>query len=311
MEHISRDLVSELETRQIHNQESMLTLVQSLIREGKIEQAKGRASWFRCTDQWDEIVNLFRPATEPICEHGHVGRGQWVHSSGLTWGISCEQCTEEYNAKCSADREKWLKQQQEEHEKEEAFLSRPYRHQPAGETEELLLEIGVPSRFKVATVKRIDSTTDSMYLTGEKGTGKTHLAAAIVRELVLDKTPRHRRSVVDDIGWISVPDLLLEIRGAFRDHSERSEGDIIEQYSDYKLLVLDDLGAEKTTEWSLQTLYTIIDRRYREERQTIITSNLSLDELADKLDDRIASRLSELCRVVVLTGPDRRIQKKR
>jgi DNA replication protein DnaC len=132
------------------------------------------------------------------------------------------------------------------------------------------------------------------------------MAAAMIREIMIDKTPEHGYA---GIRWISAVDLLLQIRGTFRPGSENTEESIIEEYSDCRLLVLDDLGAEKTSEWSLQTLYTIIDRRYREERQTIITSNLSLDELASQVDDRIASRLSELCRVVRLAGEDRRVKR--
>lgn len=183
---------------------------------------------------------------------------------------------------------------------------RSYRDRDPDEILSPLRRIGIPKRFLTATVKRLEPLVDSLYLTGQRGSGKTHMAAAMIREIVMDKTPWHSTA---SLQWVSVPDLLLEIRASFREKAERSEQEIIEQYSECRVLVLDDLGAEKTTEWSLQTLYTILDRRYREERQTIITSNLSLDELADKLDDRIASRLSELCRVVVLSGPDRRLAK--
>ena len=74
-----------------------------------------------------------------------------------------------------------------------------------------------------------------------------------------------------------------------------------------KCLILDDMGAEKTSEWSIQTLYSIIDRRYRDEKQTLITSNLTLDEIAEKVGDRIASRIAGMCKVVEIKGKDRRI----
>jgi DNA replication protein DnaC len=83
---------------------------------------------------------------------------------------------------------------------------------------------------------------------------------------------------------------------------------LIEKYAGKKCLILDDLGVEKTTEWSLQTLYTIIDRRYREEKQTLITSNLTLDEIAEKVGDRIASRIAGMCKVVEIKGRDRRLK---
>jgi DNA replication protein DnaC len=99
----------------------------------------------------------------------------------------------------------------------------------------------------------------------------------------------------------------MELRDSFREKAERSEREIIEHYSNVQLLVLDDLGAEKTSDFALQSLYIIIDKRYSEMRHTIITSNLSVDEIAGKVGDRIASRIAGMCRVIELKGRDRRI----
>ena len=61
------------------------------------------------------------------------------------------------------------------------------------------------------------------------------------------------------------------------------------------MLILDDLGAEKVTEYVRQSLYTLINKRYLDNLPTFFTSNLSLDEIAARLDDRISSRIFEMC----------------
>ena len=185
---------------------------------------------------------------------------------------------------------------------------------------------GVSKRYLSASMDDIDpklrqsflhAKNESYFLWGNPGTGKTHLVSAIVAEIVRSAPPKHiyedgrLKAVVlpQYPSLISVPDLLLEIREAFRDGSQQTESDIIDCYTTgIKSLILDDLGVEKTTDWSLQTLYSIIDRRYRDMRQTIITSNLSLKGIAEKVGDRIASRISEMCRVVELKGRDRRVK---
>ena len=70
---------------------------------------------------------------------------------------------------------------------------------------------------------------------------------------------------------------------------------------------MDDMGAEKTTDWSMSTLYVLIDKRYSEMMPTIITSNLTVAEVADKVGDRIASRIAGMCKVIELKGKDRRL----
>ena len=74
-------------------------------------------------------------------------------------------------------------------------------------------------------------------------------------------------------------------------------------------LALDDIGSEKATDWALQMLYLLIDRRYSQMLKTIITSNLTLDQIADRLDDRISSRIAGMCKIVSIKGKDRRLAK--
>jgi DNA replication protein DnaC len=148
----------------------------------------------------------------------------------------------------------------------------------------------------------IDNPAD-IVLTGVPGTGKTHLAVAILRELAVGKKIKSET----DACFIPVPELLAEIRASYRD-GDPDERDIIDRYSRLPFLVLDDLGAEKTTEWSITTLYLIIDRRYRNMRPTIITTNLSLEQIAVALSERISSRLAS-GKVLLLTGQDYRMKR--
>lgn len=185
--------------------------------------------------------------------------------------------------------------------------------------EEILIsECGIPKRYISADIDNLNPKqkvsvegflkNESLFLHGGVGTGKTYIAVALIRAIVEKQVAAalnetyipHRPKLV------SVTDLLLEIRDAFRDGSGISEGDIISRYAGCKFLALDDLGAEKTTEWSSQTLYSIIDHRYRDMRLTLITSNLNLDGISVRVGDRIASRIAEMCKVVELKGKDRR-----
>jgi DNA replication protein DnaC len=157
---------------------------------------------------------------------------------------------------------------------------------------------------------------ESVMLCGKTGCGKTHLAVAMLRHFV--STTKNelglRERTEDDIPrngndsrimFLSVPELLLQIRGTFAKDSEQTEESVIERYSNMSLLILDDLGAEKTSEWVESTLYLIIDRRNRGQRWTIVTSNLSLEEIEQHLGARIASRLSDM-KVVNIKLPDYR-----
>jgi DNA replication protein DnaC len=132
----------------------------------------------------------------------------------------------------------------------------------------------------VIALDEIARSDSHVILRGNTGCGKTHLAVAMVRD----------RNVFKAL-FITVPDLLLKIRSSFNGGSE-SEDEIIGRYSEIPILVLDDLGAEKVSEFAIATLYIILDRRIRECRKTIITTNLSKEEIEATFGARIASRLA-------------------
>lgn len=143
--------------------------------------------------------------------------------------------------------------------------------------------------------------SSSLFIYGSYGTGKTHMAVAIARELLLQG-----RKVV----FTSVPRLLFEIRKAFQEDTRETEAVYVEKYSSCEFLVLDDFGLEKTTEWARQTMDYIIYQRDNLLKPVVITSNLSLDEIARKIDGRIASRIAGMGRIIQFNGPDFRLKRR-
>ena len=146
-----------------------------------------------------------------------------------------------------------------------------------------------------------------LFLCGAAGTGKTMYAAAILMEL-------KRRSYMDYDGgyiqgaFVNVSDLLAEIKAGFETNQST---DVVQKYSQADVLILDDLGQQKATEWAIDTLGMIINNRYEHLRPIIITSNADLQYIAKWCgDDRMPSRISEMCQIVHFTNKDYRISQK-
>ena len=169
---------------------------------------------------------------------------------------------------------------------------------------------GVPVRFIDVPVKKIESTKESCFVTGGCGTGKTHIAIGALKHFIQQLPCGYFQCYPDiqvqEAEFITVPELLMKIRSCFS--LNECEETIVKKYSNIPFLVLDDLGVEKTSEWALQTLYIIINNRYSNCLQTVITSNFSIEEISEKLGDRIASRVAGMCKIVKLTGKDRRLK---
>lgn len=148
-----------------------------------------------------------------------------------------------------------------------------------------------------------------LYIEGTNGTGKTHLAAAIALQLI-----RQRRVPVI---CKTAGDLLLDIKNAF-DSAGATEKQVLDVYKRVDLLIVDDLGKEQCTDWSISTLYSILNDRYEEMRPTIITTNYNSDDLARALTPRgfdslkvqaIISRLREVSQVLTMAWEDYRERK--
>ena len=104
----------------------------------------------------------------------------------------------------------------------------------------------------------------------------------------------------------SLPRLLAEIRATFESDGDGSYVSFLDRLAAVDLLHVDDVGAEKTSEWVLEQLYAIVNARYEEERSVVITTNLERGDLGAQIGERTASRLEEMCTLVPLYGEDAR-----
>ena len=154
-----------------------------------------------------------------------------------------------------------------------------------------------------------------LLLVGGIGTGKTHLAVGILKELI---ATRNCACLFCDYR-----ELLKEIQNSYNTTVQTTELDVLRPVFEIEILVLDELGAVKPTEWVWDTVSLILNTRYNNNRTTIITSNfedqpaagsngaISLaraavrgETLGDRIGERMRSRLHEMCRVIKMDGED-------
>lgn len=233
----------------------------------------------RCPHCGKELKPLFLPALFGAKEH-IVGYEP----------CDCPEAVEE--------REKERRREDEEKREKErrAFYSK-------------LEKSGVPKRYLHAKHPMAGELTEkveggsSLYVWGENGTFKTTLASAIMRRLV-----HHGRRAE----MVNAVDLLVEVQSTYGTPKEESA--VLAHYSKCPVLVLDDLGKEQQTAWTVSRLYAIINARYANMLPTVITSNFKVSELAARMgacDEStaraIASRIAGSCETVAMAGGDRRL----
>lgn len=143
-----------------------------------------------------------------------------------------------------------------------------------------------------------------LYIVGVTGSGKTLYAAALMLASIklsfIEKTPPDRHY------FTTIPDLLDEIRQSYRYNTEY---EVLSKYYTNQFLVMDDLGIQKVTDWSLEKLYQIVNYRYEHLSPTVFTSNLSGEKLEEMLGERIPSRIEQMCMFKKMKNIDYRLKK--
>jgi DNA replication protein DnaC len=150
-----------------------------------------------------------------------------------------------------------------------------------------------------------------LLLIGRIGVGKTHLAVGIIKELIHSK----------GIGCLfyDYRELLKQIQNSYNSSVQATELEVLKPVFEAEVLVLDELGAVKPTEWVWDTVSLILNTRYNDNRTTIITTNFTdapaaavapargsnrEETLGDRIGERMRSRLHEMCRIIRLDGED-------
>ncbi len=140
-----------------------------------------------------------------------------------------------------------------------------------------------------------------LWLFGDTGTGKTTLAMLVSKAAL---------AAGHSVAIYSLPKLLARIR---RTYDSEPGGDsylaFFERLTSVDLLHIDDLGAEKRSDWVLEQLYALINERYEAQRSVLVTTNLPHERLEDQIGARTVSRLNEMCDEVAFFGEDRRFGK--
>lgn len=135
------------------------------------------------------------------------------------------------------------------------------------------------------------------YYSDTKGSGKTRLAVSLGNVLL--------KNLKKQVKFITCSDLLKEIKNTYNQESKYTESQLIEGINNVDILIVDDIGVEKSTSWVNEMLFSIFDNRMKYRKITIFTSNCIIEDLEH--DERIKSRLNKMCVPIKMPEEDIRM----
>lgn len=267
---------------------------------------------------YPDVLNAPKPSTCPYC-------GKTLYNDGLKIGKQFFWCIEPDPCTCpqavaQQERERAAKEAREKAEEQRRWEEKQAK---------LIGQSGLSKRFLRRTFDTfrispenekayracrkyadsfgaLNADKNSLMLAGNCGTGKTHLAAAIANALLARMMP---------VVFTTPNDLSATVRSAF--DGKNSEAEVVRLYQDVPLLVLDDLGKDQPTQWSVALLYRILNARYENDAPVVVTTNYDAAGLVKRLtppggDDvtgrAIVDRLTEMCYYLPMTGKSHRQQ---
>lgn len=276
-------------------------------------------------DVYEGRLRSIREAPEPaICEFcgAKLYHQAIVHDGAAAlFAPFPERCT------CERAAVKWKAHDEAEARKKQEAAEAEARKRRMQRIERLLGKSGIKKRFQQRTFENFIQDTpgrkhsyevakayadrfayhasrgEGLYIEGTNGTGKTHLAAAIALQLINEGVPVICRTSAD---------MMADIKRGF-DSGEITEYEVLKAYKEVDLLVVDDLGKEQCTDWSVSTLYSILNDRYEDMKPTIVTTNFNTDGLMKALTPKgmdsskimaIISRLRETSAVLTMAWKD-------
>lgn len=222
----------------------------------------------------------------PVCD----GTG-WkvVDADGVRRATRCDCWREQLTSRLFAD----------------ARIPRRYQHCDLGNFRAYNESLSDAKARAVKLAEAFPVVDRGLFLEGAPGVGKTHLAVAVLRQVVATRGARGL--------YYDTRDLLRVIRSTYDPVVRTTEIEVLRPVMTAELLVLDDLGAEKTSEWVEETLNLIVNTRYNERRVTIFTSNhpdipdeKEPNSLLCRVGQRMRSRLHEMCEFLTMRGADYR-----
>lgn len=155
------------------------------------------------------------------------------------------------------------------------------------ESPEQIKALSVASEF-VANWSEVSRKGSWLVFSGAPGTGKSHLAIAILRALM----PAH-------VGrYVTCMEMIHEIRATWRKNSDRDETSVLEEFADVPLLVIDEVGVQYGTDSEQIHLFEVLDRRYRELMPTILLTNQNKEGFRAFVGDRVYDRMTECAKWV-------------